>query len=460
MNKTILFSFTIFTSVISAEPSFFTIKEAFIAGYKNKKMKSSLESTKASHEKYVQARSGFLPKVTLNASHSRNKQIKTNDGSTALQKGFNDSFAKQGGATLTQNIFNSGGTLAAVRGAKAQIQKAWFDFEKTEQENFKDIAEVFLSIIAAKRKVEIAEGNIEFLKKQYETAFEKHKVGEETMTNVSASEADLYKGKAEYETAKGTLQSLKEQFKQITLIEAPEKFLSPNATEILPLDSKKQSADFLEDHYAIKSIKAGIDASQAEADQVSSGLLPKVDFSLSADRNETNEKNSAFNNASGRGREYSTNFAAKTEISMPLYEGGEVRSKRREALKNITAARVSLENTKAELETNITNAWIKVRSLESKHKAMLEVVKASKRALDSVSEEQKAGSKTLLDVLEQQQKYFEAQKQLVETEQEYLKSCYDLRATMGILNAKALKLSVEMNDKDLESDYAGMRKQF
>jgi outer membrane protein len=460
MSKKILLSFLVLSSIIYAETSTFNIKEAFTAGYKNKKMQAALESAKASHEKFVQARSGFLPKVTLNAFHSRNKQTMTrDDNSQTLPKGFNDNYTKQGGATLTQNLFNSGGTLAAVRGAKAQIQKAWFDFEKTEQENFKDIAQVFLSIIAAKKKLEIAHGNIEFLKKQHETAFEKHKVGEETMTNVSASEADLYKGKAEYETAKGTLQSLKEQFEQITLTKAPENFSSPNPLEILPLSYDSLDQKFLENHYALKSIKASIEASQAEADQVSSGLLPKIDFSVSADRNERREKNSAQPQFSP-GNQYSTNFAARTDISMPLYEGGEVRSKRREALKNITASRVALENTKAELMTSVTNAWIKVKSLENTHKAILEVVKASKRAVDSASEEQKAGSKTLLDVLEQQQKYFQAQKQLVEIEQDYLKACYDLRASMGTLNAKELKLTVDFMDRTLEEDYSAIRKQF
>lgn len=456
MSKNILLSFLILSSAIQAEKTGLTIKEAFTAGYKNKKMQSALEAAKATHEKFVQARAGFLPKVNLNAFHSRDKQITTNDSNFA-QKGFNDSFTKQGGATLTQNVFNGGSTLAAMRGAESQIQKSWFDFEKTEQENFKDIAQVFLNIIAAKRKMEIAEGNIEFLKKQYETAFEKHKVGEETITNVSASEAELYRGKAEYETAKGTLQSLKEQFEQMTLIKAPETFSSPSALEILPYPADTQNEKFLENHYALKAIEASINASKAEADQVSSSLLPKVDFSLSANRNESKEKTGRSMTG---GRQYNTNISARTELSMPLYEGGEVRSKRREALKNITASRIALENTKAELKTGITNAWIKVRSLENTHKAMLEVVKASKKSVDSVSEEQKAGSKTLLDVLEQQQKYFQAQKQLIEIEQEYLKSCYDLRTSQGTLNAKELKLPVDFSDKKLEKDYTAMRKQF
>lgn len=453
MHKTI-FSLLITTYVVTASTTAtkekFTIIDAFNAAYKNKKMEAAKENTKSTHEKIVQARAEFLPQISLNASHTRNKSVNTNDTNAPAQ--FGDQFSKKIGTTLRQNIFNGGATMAAVEGANAQIRKAWADFENTEHDNFKNVAQIFLSILAAQKNVDIAKGNLRFLKKQYESAFEKHKVGEETLTNVTASEAELYKGEAEFEAAAANLSSLKERFAQVTLLSNIEQkeFVSPVAENILPKTEQTAHNQAIDQHYAIKAAIEQLNSAKAQSDQVAGGLLPKIDFSLSANRNENKRKQPVNFQPN---RQYSTEFTAQTDLSMPLYEGGQIRSRNREALKQITAAKINLENTKDEVRTAIAEAWIKVKSSEKTFLAFQKVVQAAKKSVDSLTEEQKAGSRTLLDVLQQQQTYFNAQKQLVQTEQEYLQSCYNLLAAMGILTGKKLGLSVEYVDfeKDLKS---------
>ena len=456
MKKKNLFLYFLCCSLVYAEKKKeVTITDAFTAAYGNKKMQSAREAAKASHEKIVQARSGFLPQISLNAQHSRNKEVKTNDGSTSLQNGFGDSYSKQGGASLTQNIFNSGATFAEIRGAKAQINSAWAELEKTEQENFLKVAQVYLEIIAAQKNVEITKGNIKFLKKQYESALEKHKVGEETITNVSASEAELYNGEAEYESALANLKSLKEQYEQMTQSSAPNSFISPNASDGIKICSEVSGDDQNDHHYAVRLAKAKIDSVEAGADTTISKHLPKIDFSADVNRVENKTKNSTI---SPPGRQYSTNFQFSTKFSMPLYDGGQIRAKHREDLRNLTAAKISYQNTKDEVKTSITNAVIKFKSLEKTYKANEKVVKASKKSVDSLTEEHKAGSKTLLDVLQQQQKYFQAQKKFVDTEQQYLKSCYELASAKGELNARRLGLKVDYDEVD--KDYKVTRRRF
>lgn len=455
MHKTI-FSLFITTCVVTASTTAakekFTITDAFNAAYKNKKMEAAKENTKSTHEKIVQARAEFLPQISLNASHIRNKSVNTNDANAPAQ--FGDQFSKKIGTTLRQNIFNGGATMAAVEGANAQIRKAWADFENTEHDNFKNVAQIFLSILAAQKNVDIAKGNLRFLKKQYESAFEKHKVGEETLTNVTASEAELYKGEAEFEAAFANLSSLKERFAQVTLLSNIEQkeFVSPVAENILPKTEQTAYNQAIDQHYAIKAATEQLNSAKAQSNQVAGGLLPKIDFSLSANRGESKIKQPDDPRGSN-GRSYRTEFTAQTDLSMPLYEGGQIRSRNREALKQITAAKINLENTKDEVRTAIAEAWIKVKSSEKTFLAFQKVVQAAKKSVDSLTEEQKAGSRTLLDVLQQQQTYFNAQKQLVQTEQEYLQSCYNLLAAMGILTGKKLGLSVEYVDfeKDLKS---------
>ncbi|CAO5674559.1 MAG: Outer membrane efflux protein BepC [Holosporales bacterium] len=423
-----------------------TIQDALKASYHTDKNKAARDGVRSTHEKYVQARADFLPQAKAKTSYTKSK---TKDANTGVDNGVNQS--RSMGASIEQNIFQGGATVAKIKGADAEIKKAWEELEKTEQESYQEAAQAYLDLIMYKQLIDVAAGNLKFVKKAYEDAEQKHKAGEETITMVEAAKAEYFKGEANFESSKNDLESKKADFLYKTTLTAPNDLKDPDVEAMLP-KTLEAAQGVGENHYGLKSIKAQMDGAQAKADEATGGLLPKVDLSLSANR--SIGKQSAFMPTADQ-----TNTSLTLSAEMPLYEGGAIRSQIRQAAQSKSQARLSFENLKIQIRSNITQAWIAVNNLRSTVNAYKKVVAASQLAVNSLVEEQKAGSKTLLEVLEQQRKLVENQRQLIDAQNKFQKACFGLLSAMGTLNAKGMNIQVD-NQFNRESEYEQTKRNF
>ncbi|CAO4843369.1 MAG: Outer membrane efflux protein BepC [Holosporales bacterium] len=423
-----------------------TIQDALKASYHTDKNKAAREGLRAIQEKYVQERAGFLPEVNATSSYTKSKTKDSNAGT-------NDSPTQNRsmGASIKQNIFQGGVTVAKVKAADAEIKKSGEDLEKAEQESYQDAAQAFLDLIMYKKLIDVAAGNLKFVKKAYEDAEQKHKAGEETITMVEVAKAEYFKGDANFESSKNDLESKKADFLYKTTLTAPNDLEEPDAEAMLP-KTLEAAQGVAENHYGLKSIKAQMDGAQANIDQATGTLLPKVDLSLSANRTIATQP---MRNATAD----QTNTSLTLSAEMPLYEGGAIRSKIRQAAQSKSQAKLSFESLKIQIRSQVTQAWIAVNNLRSTVEAFKKVVAASQLAVNSLVEEQRAGSKTLLDVLDQQRKLVENQRQLIDAQNKFQKACFGLLGAMGTLNAKGMNIHID-NKFDKEFEYEQTKRNF
>lgn len=441
-----------------------TLKKALESAYFTPQIEAKREETRGKHEQHIQAKSDFLPKITAGISHQKTHSVQSDDSTGPRSSGERSKtmrFTDQGYVALKQNIFKGGSTLAAMDKANAEVYKAWAELEAEEQKVLSEGATAYLELVASKKNIAVGEQNVKFLKQAFYAADKKYQVGEETITNVSAAKAELIAGEAELITAKAEYDNAKSAFIFKTGIKAENDIEEPKIPEFIPktLDIALGLSD---DHNLnIKSTRFAVDSADAETDSITGALLPSIDFRVEASRQRTRDKKRQFNGATGdisAGDTFSTPVTVKTEMTIPLYEGGEYRSKRRQGLKNSTAQKVNLQKVRNEVRQGVETLWNKHEALKNTFSAYQQVVKASKQALNSLVEEQKAGSKTLLDVLKQQKEHFQRQKKLVDTEKEYLKNAYHFTSVMGILTPQRLKLDVKV--VDLKENYSNTKVQF
>ncbi|PIZ33701.1 MAG: hypothetical protein COY39_01890 [Alphaproteobacteria bacterium CG_4_10_14_0_8_um_filter_37_21] len=439
-----------------------TLKKALESTYFIPQIEAKREETKAKHELHVQAKSGFLPKITAGISHQKQQNVQSDDTGGRSNRSTSTRFTDQGYVALKQNIFKGGSTLATMDKANADVYKAWSELEAEEQKVLSEGATAYLELLASKKNIEVSEQNVKFLKQAFFAADKKYQVGEETITNVSAAKAELIAGDAELISAKAEYDNAKAAFLFKTGLKAESDIEEPKIPEFIPktLDIALGLSD---DHnLSIKSTRFAVDSADAETDSITGALLPSIDFSVEAARQRTRDKNrrlqGLMQNEMSPGDTFSTPVTVKTEMTIPLYEGGDIRSKRRQGLKTITAQKVNLQKIRNEVRQGVETLWNKHEALKNTFSAYQQVVKASKQALNSLLEEQKAGSKTLLDVLKQQKEHFQRQKKLVDTEKEYLKNAYHFTSVIGILTPQRLKLDVKV--VDLKEDYSNTKVQF
>ena len=127
-------------------------------------------------------------------------------------------------------------------------------------------------------------------------------------------------------------------------------------------------------------------------------------------------------------------------VNIPLYDGGEVRARVRQA-KHTQVSRIQeIEQARTETQANVTTAWSRLMAARAQLKSDKVQVEANRMALEGVREEEKVGQRTLLDVLNAEQEYLNAQIDLVTTRHELVVASYQLLAQAGSMNAETLEL--------------------
>jgi outer membrane protein len=119
---------------------------------------------------------------------------------------------------------------------------------------------------------------------------------------------------------------------------------------------------------------------------------------------------------------------------VPIYQGGLVNSRVREALATQDKYREDLENTRRTVALNTRTAFLGVTSGAAQIKALDTALISSQSSLDSTRLGQEVGVRTQVDVLN-------AQQQLISTRRDYAQAIYNYAINVLKLKAAAGTLS-------------------
>lgn len=440
---------TVFKPDTKAIPHAMTLEDALKAAYiNNPELKEARQNVFASHEDTVQAAAGFRPTVDLQGSMTGSQSInsgnqKSGDNTSAPISG-STSNKRSGGVVLRQNLYQGGGTLATLEVADHNIKGLWAQLAALEQRLFLGVIQTYLELAAKKSEIEQLEANKQALKRNYESAQEKHRIGEETITQVANAEAKLADADARLQVALAQHEGLKAKFLQITGIQ-PTAALAPiSLPSGLPADlesatitAKDKNPDVIQAQYAHA-------AKQAETEQIGSGLLPKIDMQASSTRDETLGKTTptGYSNTLNS-RDFQTNNQLMVSASIPLYEGGSIRSKKRQAHEVAVAKRVAVEKTRLQVVEQLVEAWQNMLSAKNNIDNYEKQVKACEISLEGTQQEMNVGTKVLLDVLNAQAALLDAKLSKINAVKSYQYAVFQVLSLMGFLNAQNLKLAVD-----------------
>ena len=179
-------------------------------------------------------------------------------------------------------------------------------------------------------------------------------------------------------------------------------------------------------------------AARDAAEVAYGGLLPTVTLNgeLQASR-ETSAPDSGENAAQ-----------ITAQISIPLYQAGNVESQVREARQRISQRQQELQQQRRVAAQRATTAWEALETARGQIQSFSAQVQATKTALDGVREEQAVGARTVLDVLDAEQEALNAQVGLVRSKRDAVVAAYEVLSAIGRLTARDLALQVPYYDVD------------
>lgn len=439
-----------------------TLEQALVAAYNsNSDIQAKRQELRMAEEQIVQAKSGYRPRLNLEGNLSLQDQIfsgNTKDqsrqpGYTGSQGSFGESKTASGSLKLSQNIFKGGETAASVAMRESQREAARLELIALEQKTFVDTIRAYLSLLSVSAEVRLYQANVKTLEETLKASQEKFKVGEETRTSVAQAEAQLADFQARLESKKADLEAARADFVRLTNI-VPGKLTKPTEFKNLPAALEASINRAMTENPAVLAAKFAVEAAVYGIDVEVSGLLPRIDLEGSSTYSRVNSKSNAPAYAPLRGRslDNTTTNMVGIRISVPLYEGGEKRSRIRSAHDLSEQKRIEHVSKCREVKQEDTKAWYYLEAAKANLVHYRKQVEAQSVSLEGTRQEMAVGTKILVDVLEEQRKLVQAEQNLVGAERDYYVSGYQLMALMGYLTVPHLGLPIKEYDANAHYD--------
>jgi outer membrane protein len=133
---------------------------------------------------------------------------------------------------------------------------------------------------------------------------------------------------------------------------------------------------------------------------------------------------------------------------VPIYQGGEVHARVRQAKHTHVSRLQEVEQSRTEVTSTTISAWSTLQAVRARLLSDQIAVNASQTALNGVREEEKVGQRTLLDVLNAEQELLNAQVALVTDQRDLIVGAYAVLVAVGRMNAETLGLGPEVYDAE------------
>lgn len=398
---------------------------------------SARATRQAGQEKLTQGRSLLMPSVNLNANSTYNDVNTQYTGAAAANFPFPSGpqrFNNHGyGVTLVQPVFREQ-NWASYSESELQVMQTEAQYKVAEQNLILRVAQTYFDVLIAQDSVQLAAAQKTAISEQLEQAKRNFEVGTATITDTHEAQARYDLIVAQEIAAQSDLEMKRRTLQQ--LINAVPAELSPlgkafQLEQPQPASLDKWVEDAQQHNFQIANAQAAAEIAEKEVDRNRGGHLPTVDLVANY------SKNSANGGTFGIGSD-TTATTVGVQLNMPLFQGGAIQSKWREAAANRERARQELENTRRNVELQTRQAYLGVVSGIAQVQALQQAVKSSESLLEASKLGHDVGVRTNLDVLNAQQQAFSTRRDLYQAEYNYLISQLSLKAAVGGLDEEDL----------------------
>jgi len=405
---------------------------------------------RATDENLPRATSGWRPKVSATGQYGYNHFDLSTTGTTTtgLNTGApvtinNRNVKRRGtdpgslGVTVTQNLFNGNRTLNGVRQAESNIFGARESLRDTEQNVLLNGATAYMNVLRDTAILDLRKNNIIVLEEQLRQTRDRFAGGEVTKTDVAQAESSLATARSDYFTARANLQTSVANYRQVIGVEPTRLEPARTIESLLPHTLGVAVQLALAEHPEVQAALHAVDAAALQVKLVEGELYPTVNVSGSVQQNY---------NYTGIPGERFLNGLIVAQVTVPLYEGGEVYAGVRQAKETLGQARLQADLQRDAIRATVVSTWGQLDSTRAVIQSSNASVKSNEIALDSVRQEAEVGQRTTFDILFQQQQLLNARVVLVSAQRDRVVASYAVMAAIGRLSAANLKLSVTQYD--------------
>lgn len=416
--------------------------------------------TRATDETIAQSKAGYRPKVRADALAGRRRietdfdSSSTGVSATSLGTSSGSSLTSSGGSTGTvdptgvqisveQNIFDGFRTSSAVNRSEAEASAAQERLRSTEGQVLQMAATAYLDVWRDQNIVALREKSLSILRREYSSIQARLKSSDATNADAAQAQARVAAAESDLELAKANLMGSRAAYLQVVGQE-PVGHLTPAQpfAHLLPNSLDEAMALAQADNPDIQASLHREEADRYAVDEARADLLPKATVSASWLEAE-NPTPGVDHNSEG------TLYA---QVSVPIYEGGGIYAKVRQAKHAHVARQQEIRSATQQSIRAVTTAWAKLQAARSAILSGGVRKKAAMTAFEGFKREASVGSRTIVDVLNAQRETTDAEVALVTAERDANAAQFELLAAIGRLDAVSLSLSDTTYDPEVHRE--------
>ena len=395
---------------------------------------SARSGLEAGLEKLPQGRALLLPVINGTANTNWNDGENRNTG---VSRQFNSNGYN---ITLTQPLFRWQ-NIVQYKQSEFQVLQSEAQFGQATQDLIVRAAQAYFEVLAAQDNLDFIGANKIAIAEQLAQAKRNFEVGTATIT-------DTNEAQARYDLA--TAQEIAGQNALEVAVRALQQIIGPIPDKLTPLKAVAMTTPVPNvmdewanaarlNNFVVRGNEAVFEIATREIERQRAGHYPTVDVVASTQENTNENLAAAAALATGTRPTISQNIVG-LQFALPIFAGGSVLSRTREAVALREKARQDLEASKRAAEFNARQSYLNVTNGLAQVKALEQALVSSETSLQSNRVGYEVGVRINIDVLNAQQQVFQTKRDLARARYDTILNGLRLKSAAGSLTENDVEL--------------------
>ncbi len=391
---------------------------------------SARASLEAGLEKLPQGRALLLPVINAAGNTTWNDVENRSQGQTGSA-----SFNSNGwSVTLTQPLFRWQ-NLVQYQQSQYQVLQAEAQFGQATQDLIVRVAQAYFDVLAAQDNLEFTKANKISIAEQLAQAKRNFEVGTATITDTNEAQARYDLSVAQEIAAINALEVAQRALQQI-IGRFPDALTPLRTTLVIEPPQPNVMDDWVSsargNNFVVRGNEAVMEIASREVERQRAGHYPTLDVVAGSQEN-TNQNIATVTAITQGQRSTIQQNTIGLQLNVPLYAGGSVLSRTREAVGLKEKARGDLETSRRAAEFNARQSFLNVTNGLAQVRALEQALKSSQVSLQSNRVGYEVGVRINIDVLNAQQQVFQTERDLARARYDTILNGLRLKSAAGAL---------------------------
>lgn len=401
---------------------------------------SARSANVAAQEKLVQGKALMLPTASLSANVNHNQSnIQSEPGKFNLfVYNGHDQFETYGyRLDISQPLYRKQNSVQYDQ-SRTQVAQADEQLKNAQLDLMVRVSQAYFEVLLAQDTIDLIVAQKAAIAKQLEQARANFDVGTSTITDVHEAQARYDLIVAQEILAVNELEAKRRAIQALTG-QRPQR-LAPGRSDLQaaipePAEMEKWVEIASQNNYMLKIQQQALALAEQQVEFAKAGHLPTVD--LVGSYSDNRAEGGIAEELRGWNSDVKTGVIS-VQLAIPLYQGGAISSREREAQANKLKAQDDLEAVRRDVDLQTRQSFLKVATAVAEARAYEQALVSSQSQLDSTQLGYEVGVRTSVDVLNAQQQLFKAKRDLLLARYGWMLAVIKLRAASGTLTEEDL----------------------